>query len=50
MMERLRSAGVPMLPVVAGCAVTMRQIFIYSPALVPVSVLPWVLGFAGAAR
>jgi heme o synthase len=40
-------AGVPMLPVVAGTAATTRQILIYSVLLVPVSVLPWVLGFAG---
>src|SRR6267154_114977 len=41
-------AGVPMLPVVAGRAATTRQILIYSGLLVPVSELPWVLGFAGA--
>jgi heme o synthase len=35
-----------MLPVVAGGTETKRQIFIYS--LVPISVLPWALGFAGA--
>jgi protoheme IX farnesyltransferase len=40
-------AGVPMLPVVAGRAATTRQIVIYSLALVPVSMLPWALGFAG---
>jgi heme o synthase len=40
--------GVPMLPVVAGRAATTRQILIYSVLLVPVSVLPWFLGFAGA--
>jgi protoheme IX farnesyltransferase len=40
-------AGVPMLPVVAGRAATTRQILIYSAFLVPVSVLPWLLGFAG---
>jgi protoheme IX farnesyltransferase len=40
-------AGVPMLPVVAGRAATTRQILIYSVLLVPVSVLPWALGFAG---
>src|SRR6201989_3281527 len=40
-------AGVPMLPVVAGRAGTKRQILIYSVALLPVSMLPWVLGFAG---
>ena len=41
-------AGVPMLPVVGGRAATTRQIFIYSVALAPISMLPWVLGFAGA--
>jgi heme o synthase len=41
-------AGVPMLPVVAGRAATTRQILIYSILLVPISVLPWFLGFAGA--
>jgi protoheme IX farnesyltransferase len=41
-------AGVPMLPVIAGRHVTTRQILIYSALLVPTSVLPWALGFAGA--
>jgi heme o synthase len=41
-------AGIPMLPVVAGRAETTRQILIYSVLLVPISVLPWALGFAGA--
>jgi protoheme IX farnesyltransferase len=41
-------AGVPMLPVVAGCAATARQILIYSALLALASELPWVLGFAGA--
>ncbi len=40
-------AGVPMLPVVAGRAATTHQILIYSVFLVPISVLPWGLGFAG---
>ena len=40
-------AGVPMLPVVGGRAATTRQILIYSVLLVPISVLPWALGFAG---
>jgi protoheme IX farnesyltransferase len=39
-------AGVPMLPVVAGRAATTRQILIYSFLLVPISVVPWALGFA----
>jgi heme o synthase len=41
-------AGVPMLPVVSGSVATKRQILIYSVLLALVSVLPWVLGFAGA--
>jgi protoheme IX farnesyltransferase len=41
-------AGVPMLPIVAGRAATTRQILVYSLVLVPVSMLPWALGFAGA--
>jgi heme o synthase len=41
-------AGIPMLPVVAGRAETKRQIFIYSALLVLASILPWILGFAGA--
>ena len=41
-------AGVPMLPVVAGRAATKRQILLYSVLLVPVSLLPCALGFAGA--
>jgi protoheme IX farnesyltransferase len=40
-------AGVPMLPVVAGRAATTRQILFYSVLLVPISLLPWALGFAG---
>jgi heme o synthase len=41
-------AGVPMLPVVAGRATTTRQILIYSVLSLPISLLPWALGFAGA--
>jgi protoheme IX farnesyltransferase len=41
-------AGIPMLPVVAGTAETKRQILIYTFLLVPISILPWALGFAGA--
>src|SRR5262249_47320516 len=40
-------AGIPMLPVVSGSAETTRQILIYSILLFPISLLPWVLGFAG---
>src|ERR1700723_2327275 len=38
-------AGVPMLPVVAGRSATAKQIFVYSLLLLPVSILPWALGF-----
>jgi heme o synthase len=41
-------AGVPMLPVVAGNDETKRQILIYSVVLFPISLLPWLLGFAGS--
>ena len=37
-----------MLPVVAGRAATKRQILLYSLLLVAASLLPCVLGFAGA--
>jgi heme o synthase len=40
-------AGIPMLPVVAGRVETTQQILIYSALLVPISLLPCVLGFAG---
>ncbi|GGC24708.1 protoheme IX farnesyltransferase [Novosphingobium marinum] len=41
-------AGVPMLPVVAGEQVTRRQILVYSVLLLPLTVLPWIIGGAGA--
>jgi protoheme IX farnesyltransferase len=40
-------AGIPMLPVVAGRPATARHILLYSLLLVPASMLPWALGFAG---
>jgi protoheme IX farnesyltransferase len=42
-------AGVPMLPVVAGRSATAKQILVYSLLLLPVSILPWALGFTGGA-
>ena len=42
-----RRAGVPMLPVVAGAMETRRQIVIYTLVLVPVTLIPWMLGFSG---
>ena len=41
-------AGVPMLPVVAGARYTRLQILLYTLVLLPVSMLPWLLGYAGA--
>jgi protoheme IX farnesyltransferase len=40
-------AGVPMLPVVAGARETRRQIVIYTLLLVPLSLVPWIVGYAG---
>ena len=40
-------AGVPMLPVVSGARVTRWHILAYTLVLVPASLLPWGLGFAG---
>jgi protoheme IX farnesyltransferase len=40
-------AGVPMLPVVSGRALTRQQIMVYSVLLAPLGVAPWLLGFAG---
>ena len=45
--EDYRRAGVPMLPVVAGARETRRQIVIYTVLLVPVTLVPWFLGFSG---
>jgi heme o synthase len=41
--------GVPMLPVVAGPQETRRQIWLYSLVLVPLAVVPAVIGFGGIA-
>ena len=41
-------AGIPMLPVVAGETATRRQILGYSIVLLPVSLLPWLIGGTGA--
>ncbi|MSP01912.1 MAG: protoheme IX farnesyltransferase [Acetobacteraceae bacterium] len=45
--EDYRRAGVPMLPVVAGGKETRRQIAIYTLLLVPLTLLPWFVGFSG---
>ena len=39
--------GVPMLPVTHGAKETRKQVLIYTIALVPLTLLPWALGFAG---
>ena len=41
-------AGVPMLPVTAGEAVTRKQIMLYTLLLAPLGVTPWIFGSAGA--
>jgi protoheme IX farnesyltransferase len=46
--EDYRRAGVPMLPVVAGGKETRKQIVLYSLLLVPLSLVPWYLGFSGS--
>ena len=40
-------AGIPMLPVVSGEAITRRHIFLYSLALVPMTFLPNLIGLTG---
>ncbi|HET9903564.1 MAG TPA: heme o synthase [Xanthobacteraceae bacterium] len=40
-------AGVPMLPVTAGEAVTRKQILAYTLLLAPLGVTPWLFGSAG---
>ena len=45
--KEYESAGVPMLPVVSGEAHTKKQIMLYTMLMVPVTILPWYLGFAG---
>jgi len=40
-------AGVPMLPVVAGARETRKQVLVYTVALLPVALAPWIMGFSG---
>jgi protoheme IX farnesyltransferase len=42
-----RRAGVPMLPVVAGAKETRRQIMLYTLILVPLTLVPFFMGFSG---
>jgi protoheme IX farnesyltransferase len=43
------NVGVPMMPVTAGKASTRRQMVIYTVLLLPVSILPWLLGMTSVA-
>ncbi len=45
--EDYERAGVPMLPVTAGARATRYHVVYYTLALVAVSLLPWMLGYAG---
>ena len=45
--KEYESAGIPMLPVVSGESHTKKQIMLYTMLMVPVTALPWYLGFAG---
>jgi protoheme IX farnesyltransferase len=40
------NAGIPMMPVVAGPKATRQHIFVYSLALVPTGLAPWLIGSA----
>jgi heme o synthase len=42
-----RRAGSPMLPVVAGAKETRRQIMLYTIILVPLTLVPFLMGFSG---
>jgi protoheme IX farnesyltransferase len=42
-------AKVPMLPVTHGAKETRRQVLIYTIALLPVTLAPWLVGFSGPA-
>jgi len=42
-----RRAGIPMLPVVAGAKETRRQIMLYTIILVPLTLVPFLMGFSG---
>jgi protoheme IX farnesyltransferase len=39
--------GVPMLPVTHGARETRRQVLVYTLILLPLTLAPWALGFAG---
>ena len=44
--EEFAKANIPMLPNVAGADRTRRDMLLYSLALAPVGMLPWLMGFA----
>ncbi|MEE8284802.1 MAG: heme o synthase, partial [Alphaproteobacteria bacterium] len=46
--DEYAAVKVPMLPVVAGPRETRRRIVLYSWMLVPLTMAPWALGYAGA--
>lgn len=39
--------GIPMMPVVAGETATRRQILVYAALLLPLTLVPWWLGYTG---
>src|SRR5271166_395977 len=45
--EDYRRAGVPMLPVVAGAWETRRQILLYTLVMIPLTLVPFSIGFSG---
>lgn len=45
--EDYQKAGIPVLPLVSGRKATIRQMLLYTVALVPVSMLPYVLDISG---
>jgi heme o synthase len=47
MSDDYEKAKIPMMPNVMGEASTKLQIWLYTLLVAPVSVLPWVMGFAG---
>ncbi|MCK9991597.1 MAG: heme o synthase [Alphaproteobacteria bacterium] len=44
--QEYAKVGVPMLPVVAGRLETCKQILIYTALMIPVTLAPWLMGFA----
>jgi protoheme IX farnesyltransferase len=44
--EDYQRAGIPMMPNVKGASHTRLEILLYSLALAPIGMLPWILGFA----